>query len=141
MNENTVSERVDFGDYFENLQSWHEHKNDNNVLFLTYENMKADIIKAIIAIASFIGYGEKIKEQTILDKIVLNSSFESMSQNQQRWSSKRPDHMPPFIRKGKVGDWKNHFSAKQQQRLQEKINNYSSIKALWSTDIFGESLK
>ncbi len=44
-----------------------------------------------------------------------------MKKEQQRWSSKRPENIPSFIRKGKIGDWKNYFSDEQQQRLTEKF--------------------
>ena len=58
-----------------------------------------------------------------------------MSENQQRWSSKRPENMAPFIRKGKVGDWKNYFSKVQTKRLREKFivkTKGTEIKKIWS---------
>lgn len=115
---------VDFGDYFDNLLPWSEHKNDDNVLFLTYEQMKADPKKAIIQIANFLGdyFADKIQNQEVLQKVLDQSSFESMSQDQERWSSKRPAHMTPFIRRGKVGDWKNYFSPEQVKRLTKNLN-------------------
>ena len=35
-----VAGEVDFGDYFDNLTSWYVHKDDQNILFLTYESIK-----------------------------------------------------------------------------------------------------
>ncbi|KAH7984969.1 hypothetical protein HPB52_024411 [Rhipicephalus sanguineus] len=40
--ENFVRGTVSFGDYFDHLLSWYERRNDRNVLFLTYEELKAD---------------------------------------------------------------------------------------------------
>ncbi|KAG0443395.1 hypothetical protein HPB47_014967 [Ixodes persulcatus] len=37
-----IEGKVDTGDYFDNLLSWYEHRNDPNVLFLTYEDLKKD---------------------------------------------------------------------------------------------------
>ncbi len=128
---------VDFGDYFDHLLSWYERKDDNNVLLLIYEEMKADPRTAIAQIAEFLGTGycEKIKDKEIVKRILFESSMARMSQNQERWSSKRPENMPPFIRKGQVGDWKNYFTAEQAKRLKEKFLNRTKgtgLERLWS---------
>ena len=57
-----------------------------------------------------------------------------MSQKQSRWSSQRPNSAAPFIRKGKVGDWQNHFSQEQAMRLVDKFKVCSAetnIEKLW----------
>ena len=114
---------VDWGDYFDNLISWVSHRDDDNVLFLTYESMKQNPKIAIISIASFLGsdYAHKVTNNQILNNIIQHTSFTSMSQNQSRWSSNRPANMTPFIRKGEVGDWKHHFSDSQMKRLSQKF--------------------
>ena len=118
-----IAGEVDWGDYFEHLIPWIKHKNDANFLFLTYELMKSNPKNAIITIAKFLGssYVEKVENNKILENILEHTSFTSMSQNQSRWSSQRLANMTPFIRKGKVGDWKSHFSADQTQRLTQKF--------------------
>lgn len=118
-----INGEVDWGDYFEHLVGWVQHKNDKNVLFLTYESMKNNPKVNIIAIAKLLGnrYLEKIENPQILESIIYHTSFTSMSKNQSRWSSQRPTNMTPFIRQGKVGDWKSHFSVSQTQRLSQKF--------------------
>ncbi|NES87067.1 MAG: sulfotransferase domain-containing protein [Moorea sp. SIO2B7] len=135
-----ISGEVDFGDYFDNLLPWYKHKDDKNILFLTYEYMKEDTKGAVIKIAEFLGneYLNKVKNETILNKIVNYSSFESMSKNQNRWSSKRPENMTPFIRKGKVGDWNNYFTSSQIKRLTEKFatkTKGTGLEKLWENII------
>ena len=131
-----INGEVDWGDYFEHLLSWVEHKNDQNVLFLTYESMKNNPKINIIAIAKFLGdnYVEKIENPQIIESILDHTSFTSMSKNQSRWSSQRPANMTPFIRQGKVGDWKLHFSVSQTQRLTQKfrmITAGTNAENLW----------
>ncbi|HSG63623.1 MAG TPA: sulfotransferase domain-containing protein, partial [Gammaproteobacteria bacterium] len=124
---------VDFGDYFDNLLSWQERRRERNVLVLTYEGMSADPRAAVLEIGRFMG-ADCVLEETIMNEILRHSSFASMSQDQQRWSSRRPDGMPAFIRKGVVGDWINHFSPVQAQRLLAKADSRlagSGIEALW----------
>ena len=115
---------VDFGDYFDNLLSWAAHRGDANLLFLTYEEMKADPAAAAVAIGEFLGdrVAEVVRDAETLARIVEHSSFEKMRQDQLRWASERPDGMPAFIRKGKVGDWKSTFRPEQAQRLLDRFD-------------------
>ncbi len=131
-----IAGEVDWGDYFDNLLSWYEHKNAHNVLCLTYENLKNNPQEAVNQIAAFLGseYLDKVKNEQILNKILTNSSFERMSQDPNRWATPRPDNMP-FIRKGQIGDWKNYFSEHQTKRLTEKFvqrTKGTDLEKLWS---------
>ena len=130
-----IQGEVDFGDYFDNLTSWYEKENEHFVLFLTYEQMKQDIEASIKKIACFIGCKQVIEDKFVMKKIISHSSFSSMSRDQQRWSSKRPDHMPAFIRKGKVGDWRSYFSDEQKARLMNKLLSKGDVKSLWDQAI------
>ena len=110
---------VDFGDYFDNLLSWLARGDERNVVTLTYEEMIADPREAVVALARFLG-GRAARGATdaaFVERVVSLSSFESMSRKQRRWSSARPANMPEFVRKGIVGDWRNHFSPEQARRL------------------------
>ncbi|CAN7938707.1 unnamed protein product [Ixodes hexagonus] len=76
-----IEGKVDFGDYFDNLLSWYEHRNDSNVLFLTYEDLKKDTASWVLKIASFLGnqYGEKLRRsQEALNDILKRTRFETM---------------------------------------------------------------
>ena len=131
---------VDFGDYFDSLLSWYEHAEDGNVLFLSYESMGADPRAAVMRIARYMG-AECVADESVLSAILRHSSFTSMSRDQQRWSSRRPDDMPAFIRKGVVGDWVNYFAPSQVSRLLEKFDERcegSGVEALWP-DVIAEA--
>lgn len=135
-----IKGEVDFGDYFDHLIPWYHHKTDNNVLFLTYETMKKNPEKTILEIANFLSptYQNKLKNPNILNKILNNSHFNKMQQCQERWSSQRPQNMPPFIRKGMVGDWKNYLSSNQKQRLLKKFltrTQKTDLPHLWQSEI------
>ncbi len=128
-----VRGEVDFGDYFDNLMSWYAHKDDGNLLFLTYEEMKADTRAAILRVGDFIE-AATVDDETVIEAVLHHSSFESMRQNQDRWSSRRPDDMPAFVRKGIVGDWINHFSPEQARRLLERFSERArgtDVEVLW----------
>jgi len=56
-------------------------------------------------------------DSALLARVLKYSSFDQMSRDQHRWSSARPDSMPPFVRKGEIGDWRSLFSVTQLARL------------------------
>jgi hypothetical protein len=132
-----ISGEVDFGDYFDNLLSWYPHRNDANVLFTTYEELLADAGAAVVAIAEFLGESAAriVRDPAVLARILEQSSFRGMRENQSRWSSQRPSNMPEFVRKGVVGDWENYFSPEQTRRLLAKFEQRArgtGAEHLWS---------
>lgn len=76
-----ISGKTSFGDYFDHLLSWYEHKDDRNVCFLTYEELKEDARNQIIKIAKFIGdghYDTLINNPDILENVLKFSSLDYM---------------------------------------------------------------
>ena len=101
-----------YGDYFDHVLSWWHHKDDKNVLFLEYEDLKSDIKACVTKIASFLGINMSDK---LMQRTLQVSSFSSMKTNPTTsydWLSLHPQGTP-FIRKGAVGDWKSLFTTEQ----------------------------
>ncbi|XP_076367541.1 amine sulfotransferase-like [Tachypleus tridentatus] len=83
----------DFGDYFDHLLSWYEHRNDPNVLFITYEDMKADRRSVILTIASFLGKKYEymlLSNDELMEKIIFQTSTKYMKKCVN-------DHMHSFL--------------------------------------------
>ncbi|GBM55507.1 Sulfotransferase family cytosolic 1B member 1, partial [Araneus ventricosus] len=79
-----INGETDFGDYFDTTLSWWERRNDPNVLFITYEELKQDTEKNVLKIASFIGseYKEKLeKDEKMLQDVIRHSSFDFMKEH------------------------------------------------------------
>ena len=49
-----IEGKVEYGNYFDHLLSWWPHRDDENVLFMKYEDMKKDLPAAVSQVASFI---------------------------------------------------------------------------------------
>jgi len=127
---------VDFGDYFDNLMSWCGSEPSSNLLFLTYEQMKSDARLALEQIGNFLGGAamRAVDDPVMADRILTESGFASMREDQHRWSSERPAEMPEFIRRGIVGDWEQYFSAQQAKRLLARLElrtRDSAAAELW----------
>lgn len=127
---------VDFGDYFDHLLSWWPRRGAPNVLFLTYERMRAEPAAAVLRIAEFLGGRAEalVRDAERLAVVVRASDFSAMRRDQDRWSSARPADKPQFVRKGVVGDWRSQFTAEQARRLAEKFAARTAgtgIEELW----------
>ncbi|UYV81136.1 hypothetical protein LAZ67_20000136 [Cordylochernes scorpioides] len=138
--------RCDYGDYFDHILSWYEHRNDPNVLFLTYEGLKTDTRNSILKVAKFLGEEYEnmiIDDPEILENVLKYSSIEEMKKVEKGQPKEAPpiDVLPSglkhlrnyveerglsnisnfdLVRKGIVGDWKNHFNEEQAKKLDDK---------------------
>ena len=104
-----------FGSWFDHVLEWWKHRDAENILFLKYEDMKKDHRGAVKKMAEFMGYN---LEEEVIDAIVEKTTFQSMKANPAtnfEWPDvyTRTPGEQPFMRKGIVGDWKNHFTPEQ----------------------------
>ena len=111
--------KVESGDYFDHVLSWWAHKNDDNVLFIKFEDMKREPVTTITQIATFMGYTDL--SQDVIQDIAEKTNFEKMRNNNTAnysWSASRRDpRAPPFMRKGTIGNWETQFSVEDSQRV------------------------
>ncbi|KAG9337304.1 hypothetical protein AGOR_G00251690 [Albula goreensis] len=124
---------VVYGSWVDHLISWERSDNDENILFVYYENLKKDLPKCVREISEFLGV--RVTEDQVRD-VAKKSSFSEMKERVEREKA-RPDNNHTvcaltsdrklIFRKGAVGDWKNHFTAEQNSQfealLREKINS------------------
>ncbi|CAN7941429.1 unnamed protein product [Ixodes hexagonus] len=87
--------QVDYGDYFDHLLSWYGHRDDPNVLFVTFEALEKDLRSWVLKIADFLGatYGDKLrKNSSLLEKVTSVSDFGSMTKNVDMRARELADH-------------------------------------------------
>lgn len=94
-----ITGKTDFGDYFDSLLSWYEHRNEPNLLFVTYEALKADPRGMVLKIAKFLGeeYYENLmsNNEEILKKVLEYSSVEYMKSTVDRFWEEIFLQVPP----------------------------------------------
>jgi len=75
---------VECGDYFDWILSWWKHRGDTHILFLFFEDMKANPRSNILKVAEFLGDDHKNflmdNDCEILEKVVKRSSFQYMKE-------------------------------------------------------------
>lgn len=146
-----LSEKLSYGSYFDHLLSWYEHRNDRNVLFFTYEQMKKDARFWTVKIADFIDkkYGDELREDETLLQAVLDATslqnmqgvfndhiqtvvkdllslppdriIKSMEVYKDSVANEEVHEETEFIRKGIVGDWRAHFTPQQIEKTKAWI--------------------
>ncbi|KAI9555126.1 hypothetical protein GHT06_017641 [Daphnia sinensis] len=113
------------------LDAWNK-RHHPNMLFLFYEDLKKDLRGEIEKVAKFLGKSlseeqlTDLREHLRFDNFAKNESV-NMEAAKQFGGMKMDGH---FIRKGKTGDWKNHFGPEINKRIDEWID-----KNLKGTDL------
>ncbi|XP_078614564.1 sulfotransferase 1A1-like [Branchiostoma floridae x Branchiostoma japonicum] len=114
------------GFWWDVIPEYWRHKDDGNMLFIKFEDMKQDLRGHVVKIATFLG--RTLSDQRI-DEVVANCTFSAMKENpatnfsripalQKAFFSKAEGSGLEFIRKGEVGDWKNWFSQEENETLE-----------------------
>ncbi|XP_063320929.1 cytosolic sulfotransferase 3-like [Pelmatolapia mariae] len=109
-----------FGSWYDHVNSWWEKKHTySNLHFMFYEDLIEDCGREIDRLCSFLGLSPSVEEK---ERVRASVTFDSMKQNKMTNYStvKTMNHnVSPFMRKGKVGDWKNHFTVAQNEKFDE----------------------
>jgi hypothetical protein len=107
-----------FEDYYWFLGRLHAHKvrkyhaiwdiSSPQVYVSSYERLKQDFISEVNEIANFLRFNLSTHQ---LEEIQFRTSFERFKQGEKSTQTIQRTDETAFIRKGIVGDWKNHFNA------------------------------
>ncbi|XP_070394639.1 amine sulfotransferase-like isoform X3 [Dermacentor albipictus] len=143
-----VQGATDFGEYFDHVLSWYAHRSDSNVLFMHYEDIKADPKNHVLKLAAFLGnehHRKLVEHPEALDQVIELSGIDFMRSktgadikafltrpldkekgvcpglNHYHDMAMRYPKTTGFIRKGVVGDWKQHFTPEMNAEMEAKI--------------------
>ena len=103
-----IDGRTVFGDYWHMLRSGWERRFHPNLKFLWYEDMRQDLVPVIKDLCNFTGYelsAEKVEQ--LYNMMNIDKFRNRMVEGSRDEAGK--EAMKNFVRKGIVGDWKNHF--------------------------------
>ncbi|XP_077996798.1 sulfotransferase 1B1-like [Glandiceps talaboti] len=112
-----------YGEWGNHVIPWWEKRNEKNVFFVKYEDMIRDLGKCVRELATFLEQDHLTEDQLI--KVTNLCTFESMKESStalkigfcDMWNIDRSKS--PFVRKGKVGGWKNYFTVAQNEEFDE----------------------
>ncbi len=120
-----------WGDPFKHITAWYKfNKSRKNSLVLFYEELKEDLKGNVVKIASFLG---KNLSENVIDYIVEKTTFENMAKDPKYNLADLPQFdttKSTFMRKGKVGDWKEYFSDEQNAFVDAKCKEWFEPEGL-----------
>uniref|UniRef100_A0A671VKQ3 Sulfotransferase n=1 Tax=Sparus aurata TaxID=8175 RepID=A0A671VKQ3_SPAAU len=109
-----------FGSWYDHVNNWWKKKQTySNIHYMFYEDMIEDTGREIDKLCSFLGLSPSAEEK---NQITGGVQFDNMKKNKMANYSTIPVmdfKISPFMRKGKVGDWKNHFTVAQNEEFEE----------------------
>ncbi|XP_054856745.1 sulfotransferase 2B1-like isoform X2 [Eublepharis macularius] len=113
---------VHYGSWFEHTKGWLGSQRELDLFCITYEELHQDLRGSLERLSAFLGCSLQPGQ---LDAIQEHSSFASMRENAMvNCSLIPPEVLDPskgqFMRKGIVGDWKNHFSPEQNSLFNKR---------------------
>ncbi|KAL3745979.1 hypothetical protein ACJRO7_014993 [Eucalyptus globulus] len=111
------------GPYWDHVLGYHKASLEmpEKVLFMKYEEMKADPSVQVRRLADFMGrpFSEEELRNGTVEGILRMCSFDNLSALEVNRSGKLPSGREKkwFFRKGEVGDWVNYMSAEMGERI------------------------
>ncbi|XP_077994761.1 sulfotransferase 1B1-like isoform X2 [Glandiceps talaboti] len=123
--------KVVYGKWQPEVLYWSKRKEEKNVLFLTYEDMTKIPEFAVRQIAELLEYNlsddaiKEIREATNYEAVI-KRTFKPHDDHLKAFGIDPKDS--PYVRKGKVGGWKNQFTVAQNEEFDK-----------WYDDVIGDS--
>uniref|UniRef100_A0A8C7YHN3 Sulfotransferase n=1 Tax=Oryzias sinensis TaxID=183150 RepID=A0A8C7YHN3_9TELE len=109
-----------FGSWYEHVKGWWEkQKSHPNILYLFYEDLIENTEEELDKLCSFLGLSPSSESKK---QVMEKALFDNMKNNKMANGSADAVldfKISPFMRKGKVGDWKNHFTVQQNEQFSE----------------------
>lgn len=119
-----LNDNAPIGPVWPHCLSFWNMRNESNVLFLKYEDMKKDLESTIHKCAKFLGVENRLTDSDVA-QMCDHLKFDRMQKNP---AVNIGTYLPlngdkeksvQFIRKGQIGDWKNYMSTELSERFDE----------------------
>ncbi|XP_042347740.1 cytosolic sulfotransferase 3-like [Plectropomus leopardus] len=109
-----------WGSWYDHVNGWWTKKQTYpKIHYMFYEDLSEDTGREIDKLCSFLGLSRSDEEKK---RVAGGSHFDNMKKDNMANYSMIPvldSRISPFMRKGKVGDWKNHFTVSQNEQFDE----------------------
>uniref|UniRef100_A0A8C1GKR8 Sulfotransferase n=1 Tax=Cyprinus carpio TaxID=7962 RepID=A0A8C1GKR8_CYPCA len=117
-----------WGSWYDHVKGYWKERHNKKILYILYEDMKEDPVREVTRIAQFL---KRQLSKSTIEHIVQMTAFSAMRENPMANYSTIPDTIfdrtaSEFMRKGEVGDWKNHFSAGEDAAFEEHYRKIMS---------------
>lgn len=115
-----IEGKMVFGSWYDHVTDWWKKKQNNSrLLYLFFEDLVEDTGRELDRLCSFLEISPSVEEK---ERIRGGVQFDNMKKNSMANYSTiqvMDFKISPFMRKGKVGDWRNHFTVAQNEQFDE----------------------
>ncbi|XP_062704881.1 luciferin sulfotransferase-like [Aedes albopictus] len=126
-----LADNAPIGPMWAHMLSFWKRRNQPNILFLKYEDMKRNLPTVIRQTAEFMNVGRNLTDEDV-QQLCDHLQFDRMQKNPavnmeplMKNSAQIDDKASvKFIRKGAIGDWKNHMSEELSRRFDAWISEH-----------------
>ncbi len=135
--EQHVEQWLAFAAWYRNVQSWWPYYGQPKVLWLRYQDMKADLSVTIDRIIEFLQWRLTLEQK---QRVLEYSSFDWMKAHDEKFSNqggaKKPIFKPgKFVRQGKVGGYRELMTPMQEARILDKAREMLAPECLKFLDL------
>ncbi|XP_078607572.1 sulfotransferase 6B1-like isoform X3 [Branchiostoma floridae x Branchiostoma japonicum] len=116
-----------WGPFYDHVLGYWKLKDQHNILFLKYEDMKKDLPAEVKKLSSFLG--KPLSDETV-QTVVGATQFDSMKKTLGETKMAVGLKGGVWTRKGVIGDWKNYFSDDQSRAYDEQYRERLSNTGL-----------
>lgn len=121
-----LSDQSPIGSYWKHVLPFWNRKDEDNILFLKYEDMNRNLQKVVSQCAEFMAVDLELSEEA-MNKICDHLNFKKMQTNpavnldplinHEANNVPKNNDTEKFIRKGKIGDWKNYIGKEMSEKF------------------------
>ncbi|XP_020803227.1 sulfotransferase family cytosolic 1B member 1-like [Drosophila serrata] len=136
-----ITDRIPFTSYWSHIIDFYRMRNETNVFFVTYEEMKQDLKVVIERLSKFLDC-KKLNEME-METLFKHLSFDNMKENkytnptkliQNSYNAKEDFN---FMRRGIVGSYRDELNPEQINKLDRWTQDYLQEYGINEADIFG----
>lgn len=110
--------------YFHTIKSWIEHKNNDNILILHFNDLKKDLNSNINKISKFLDYNY---DEEVMNEVYKKSTFDWMKGNSKKCAPLLfKNNSSNFINKGTNKRWKNVLNENDISKYKNLIKSFFS---------------
>ncbi|KAI8036605.1 sulfotransferase 1E1-like [Drosophila gunungcola] len=135
-----IADKVVFTTYWTHVIDFYRMRNEENVFFVTYEEMKRDLENVVRRLSRFLGCQQLSDSE--MEKLVNHLSFKNMKGSNfvnytalQEYTNLNDNFQ--FMRRGIVGSYKDELSSDSQNKINKWTESFLQEYGIAESDIFG----
>ncbi len=130
--EQHVEQWLAFAAWYRNVASWWPYFDHEKVLWLRYQDMKADLAATVDRITEFLQWQVSPAQK---QRVLAYSAFSWMKANDEKFSTQGGANKPvfkpgKFVRQGTVGGYRELMTAEQEARILHKAHQVLAVDCL-----------